>query len=150
MKTFFLLLLTVGLGVAAYFYFQQPERKGDLQIARQELSEGADKLTQKAAEINTDEIRDELARTGHVVRRKAVEAGNAIANATEDARITAAVKSQLALDKELSALTISVNTTKGIVTLSGTVSSHELIKKAMDIALRLDGVSEVVSTLQVK
>jgi hyperosmotically inducible periplasmic protein len=73
-----------------------------------------------------------------------------IADATADARITTAIKGQYALDSEISALTISVNTTKGVVTLSGTVKSHDHIKKAMQIALQIDGVTEVISTLQVK
>ena len=53
-------------------------------------------------------------------------------------------------DKDLSALSISVNTTSGIVTLSGTVSSPEHISKAMLLAMETEGVREVVSTLQVR
>ena len=53
-------------------------------------------------------------------------------------------------NRELSALSISVNTTEGIVTLSGTVSSAEDISKAMLLAMETDGVREVISTLQVK
>jgi len=53
-------------------------------------------------------------------------------------------------DRELSALSISVNTTEGVVTLSGTVSSSENVSKAMLLAMETDGVREVISTLQVK
>ena len=52
--------------------------------------------------------------------------------------------------RELSALSISVNTTAGVVTLSGFVNSTEDISKAMLLALETDGVREVISTLQVK
>ena len=53
-------------------------------------------------------------------------------------------------DSQLSALDISVNTTSGIVTLSGSVENPELIGKAMLLAMETDDVKEVVSTLQVK
>jgi osmotically-inducible protein OsmY len=45
---------------------------------------------------------------------------------------------------------IDVDTTDGVVTLSGTVKSHEQIVRAMDIAYETEGVYKVVSTLQVK
>ena len=89
-------------------------------------------------------------RTGQVVRRAATEAGHAIADATADARITAAIKTKLLASRDLSALNISVNTTAGVVTLSGSVASLEDISKAILLAMETDGVREVVSTLQVK
>ena len=93
---------------------------------------------------------DERAKTGTVIRRKAQDAGKALADATADARITAAIKGKLVASKELSALDISVNTTSGTVTLSGTVTSTENISKAMALAMETDGVNQVISTLQVK
>jgi len=53
-------------------------------------------------------------------------------------------------DSSVSAVSISVNTTDGVVTLSGNVSTHEDLKKAMDLALATDGCNKVISTLQVK
>jgi osmotically-inducible protein OsmY len=53
-------------------------------------------------------------------------------------------------DSALSVLNISVSTTDGRVTLSGTASSAEDIRKAMALAADTDGVREVASTLQVK
>ena len=104
----------------------------------------------RVLDLRPQDIKDELARTGQVVRRKAKEAGQAIADATADARITAAIKGKLVASRELSALSISVNTTAGIVTLAGTVPSNEAISKAMLLAMETDGVKEVISTLQVK
>ena len=100
--------------------------------------------------LGGDDIKDELAKTGTVIRRKAQDAGKAIADATADARITAAIKGKLVASKDLSALDISVNTTSGTVTLSGTVTSTENISKAMALAMETDGVNQVISTLQVK
>jgi hyperosmotically inducible protein len=76
--------------------------------------------------------------------------GNKIADATADARITTTIKAKMVADPDLSALSISVSTTDGRVTLSGAVSSPEKIAEAIKLAMGVDGVQEVVSTLQVK
>jgi hyperosmotically inducible protein len=104
----------------------------------------------KDLKLGPQDIKDELARTGQVVRRKAEEAGHAIADATADARITAAIKAKLLTNRDLSGLSISVNTTDGVVTLSGAVPSIDAISKAMVVALDTDGVKQVISALQVK
>jgi hypothetical protein len=101
-------------------------------------------------DLHSNDIKDELARTGLVVRRKAQAAGQAVADATADARITAAIKAKLLTSRDLSALSISVNTTASIVTLSGTVPSVDAVSKALQLAMDTDGVSQVISTLQVK
>ena len=100
--------------------------------------------------LSGPQIREELERSGKVVRKKAQEVGEVIADATADARTTAAIKGKLVKDPNLSALRISVNTTQGVVTLSGTVASTDEISQAMKLALETDGVREAISTLQVK
>jgi osmotically-inducible protein OsmY len=47
-------------------------------------------------------------------------------------------------------LSISVDTTDGLVTLSGTARSHDEVAKAVRLALETEGVRKVVSTLQVR
>ncbi|MDB6028059.1 MAG: hypothetical protein JWM68_4282 [Verrucomicrobiales bacterium] len=154
MKTLLLLLIVIGLGLGIYWYYNNPDADQRLKSARSQMSNGVEEARSKVSEtfsnIDTDQIKDELARTGRVVRKKTEEAGEKIVDATADARVTAAIKTKLARDPDLSALSISVNTTQGKVTLSGTVASHALIKRAIDLALQTDGASEVVSTLQVK
>jgi len=153
----FLLGLIVGLLIGWGGYWFIAER--DHSTASDARGGVGDSLTETRrpifekggpAELKIDEIKDELARTGKVIRQKAQVAGHAIADATADARTTASIKGKLIADRDLSALTISVNTTDGLVTLSGTVSSVENIRKAMQLALDTDGVKEVASTLQVK
>jgi hypothetical protein len=100
--------------------------------------------------LGSDEIGQELNRTGRVLRRQATDFGVAMASASSDAAITGKIKAKYALDHDLSVFSISVNTTDGRVTLAGTVTSHQQIGKAMLIALETDGVREVNSTLQVK
>ncbi len=154
MKTLIVLLLGAALGIGAYIYFKEPQNRTELDRAGEQISEGAgqlkEKITESVGELKTEDIREELARTGQVVRKKAAETGARIADATTDAKMTATIKGKFALESDLSALSISVNTTRGVVTLSGSVSSHEQIKKAMRIALATEGVTEVISTLQVQ
>ena len=49
-------------------------------------------------DLRTDDIRRDLAATGRVVRRRARDLGTAAADATADARVTAAIKARLAAD----------------------------------------------------
>jgi hyperosmotically inducible protein len=104
----------------------------------------------RAWHLGSDDIQQELDRTGKVLRRQATEFGAAMASASSDTAITAKIKAKYAMDRDLSAFGISVNTTDGRVTLAGDVTSHQQIGKAMLIALETDGVREVNSTLQVK
>lgn len=96
------------------------------------------------------QIKDELASTGKVFRRKAEDIGDKVTNAASDARAVAEIKAKYAEDKTLSAWSISVSCSHGHVTLSGTVSSPEDIGRAVAIALDADGVRDVTSTLVVK
>ncbi len=146
----------VALGAAAVWFYITYQNNPRMRSAEQKV-ENAAKTTGDAAQeklrvlhLRPEDIKDELARTGQIVRREARDAGQAIADATADARITAAIKAKLVASHDLSALNISVNTTAGVVTLSGFVSSPENISKAILLAMETDGVREVISTLQVK
>lgn len=97
------------------------------------------------------DFKQDLSRSTEAMGEKAKKAGEAMADAATNARITAAVKARLSTELRLSALAdISVDTTDGLVTLSGSVSSQEEIHKAAKIAAETDGVRKVISTLQVK
>jgi osmotically-inducible protein OsmY len=152
------LALVIGLiiGAGAVWYVQNGRSNSRIQAATNQVGNAAksagDAIQEKlrVLDLRPQDVKDELARSGQVVRRKAKEAGQAIADATADARVTAAIKGKLVTSRDLSALSISVNTTAGVVTLSGTVPSAEAISKAMLLAMETDGVKEVISTLQVK
>lgn len=156
MKVFLALVVGVIIGAAALWFFATKEGQSTLRSTGEQI-ENATKPARDAIQeqiagfkLNPQEIKDELAKTGQVVRRKAQQAGQTIADVTADARTTAAIKTKLVADKNLSALNISVNTTDGVVTLSGTVASADDIGRAMVLAMEADGVREVISTLQVK
>lgn len=156
MKVLLALILGLALGAAAVWYFGSARGNSRVQSATNQaenaVKSAGDTIQEKlrVLDLRPQDIKDELARTGEVVRRKSKEAGQAIADATADARVTGAIKAKLLASRDLSALSISVNTTAGVVTLSGTVSSTEDISKAMMLAMETDGVKEVISTLQVK
>jgi hyperosmotically inducible periplasmic protein len=101
-------------------------------------------------DLHGDQIKDELAKTGEVIRRKAHDIGDAAADAASDARAVTEIKAKYVEDSTLSAWKISVGCDHGHVTLSGTVSSPDDIGKALALALDADGVRDVTSTLQVK
>jgi len=68
----------------------------------------------------------------------------------KDLRITTELKSRLASEVRLSTLTnVDVNTTNGVVTLSGQVSSREVKQKAGEAARAVPGVVGVTNNLQV-
>lgn len=156
MRTFLALVLGVAVGAAAVWFFINYRTDPRLKSAGQKVEDAARSTRDAAAEklrslhLSSEDIKDELARTGRVVRREASQAGQAIADATADARTTATIKAKLVASRDLSALNISVSTSAGVVTLSGFVNSPEDIGKAVMLAMETQGVHEVVSTLQVK
>jgi hyperosmotically inducible protein len=156
MRVFAVIILLVLVAFATYWFLGNPASKQQIKNAGESISNGAthaaDTVRDKLHDLNfkTEDIKEELARTGQIVREKAREVGSKVADATADARVTGSIKSRLVADPDLSALSISVSTTDRTVTLSGSVRTHDDIKKAMDLALATDGCDKVVSTLQVK
>jgi len=68
----------------------------------------------------------------------------------DDLQITAQVKAKLASDVGVSSVTnISVNSTNGVVTLSGQVDSADIQTKAETAARSVPKVVRVVDSLQV-
>jgi osmotically-inducible protein OsmY len=147
-------VLGVCAGAFGYWYLDQPSTSGQVDTARTSVTGAADRVKSavqsKVGEIRTEDIKRELERGGMVVREKITKAGAAISDATADARTTAAIKGKLLKEPGLSSLSISVDTTDGLVTLSGTARSHDDVAKAVRLALETEGVRKVVSTLQVK
>lgn len=153
-----LLAFIIGLlaGGAALWFYTTKEGKTAVRSTGTQIESATksarDTVQEKlrVLDLRPQDIKDELAKSGQVVRRKAREAGQAVADATADARTTASIKGKLLANRDLSALSISVNTTGGVVTLSGFVASTEDISKAVLLAMETEGVREVVSTLQVR
>ena len=150
MKTFFVLLFGIALGIAGTWWVlveEIPRREG-----RTDTTVGTDeaKVKRDVSDTESKGIEEDLESSGQVVRRKARDIGEAIVDAASDAAITTTIKGKLVAHAELSAWDISVSTTDGRVTLSGEVDSPALIGEAITLVMEVDGVRDVASTLTVK
>ena len=76
--------------------------------------------------------------------------GKSVGETIDDATITTRVKTSLLNDPDVGGLRIDVDTFKGVVTLSGRVKSKDEEAKAVALARKIGGVSDVKSTLQIQ
>jgi osmotically-inducible protein OsmY len=76
--------------------------------------------------------------------------GKTVGETIDDATITTRVKTSLLNDPDVGGLRIDVDTFKGIVTLSGRVKSKEEETKAVALARKIGGVTDVKSTLSIQ
>ncbi|MBS0632814.1 MAG: BON domain-containing protein [Verrucomicrobia bacterium] len=153
MKALFLLLLGFVIGVFSYHLYltRNDASATHLQGAtlaersKEAATEAKDTVSNKLVEwkLTPTDIRQDLTTAGKVVRTKAKVAGDRIS----DARIVAVIKGKYAFESDISAFAINVDCTDGHVTLRGTVSSLELVGKAVRLALETDGVTEVDAQL---
>ena len=67
----------------------------------------------------------------------------------DDAALTASVNAALVADKPSNFTRIDVDTTSGVVSLTGTVETAEQRARAEQLAGRVDGVKRVINNLQV-
>jgi osmotically-inducible protein OsmY len=70
--------------------------------------------------------------------------------AMDDTAITTKVKAAMARDKDVSATSVSVETVKGEVRLSGFVNSSAEKQRAEQLALQVEGVRSVQNALVVR
>jgi osmotically-inducible protein OsmY len=68
----------------------------------------------------------------------------------DDSTITAKVKGAILQDPDLKVLQINVETFKGVVQLSGSVNSPEVVSRAVEVARGVSGVKSVKNNLIVK
>ena len=144
----YLLVLIVGIALGIYVDRYQLRRPGDpgpvVVAPGTPVRDGVnDKMTQWR--LTPEDIRQDLARTGEVVRTQASAVGEKIS----DARIITVVKAKYILDRDLSAAEIHVSVDQAHVTLVGKVDTPELVGRAVALALDTDGVIGVDSKLAV-
>ena len=75
--------------------------------------------------------------------------GKSVGETIDDAAITARVKTALLNDPQVGGTRIDVDTTLGVVTMSGVVKSRDEEQRAIQLARGISGVRDVKSTLQV-
>ena len=87
---------------------------------------------------------------GESTGRRTAEAADKAGAVVTDAALTSAVKSKLLADPKVGGLKIDVDTTNGIVTLSGDVASQAEANEALRLTRSTEGVRKVVSKLRVR
>jgi len=125
-----LLLLVVVAAVAAFFLGYRLGGDG---------IEAPVSARQPAPSIDTDKARQAGAAIGEKVATGAAEAEQAVGAAA----LTAKIKSKMALDDTVRALSIDVDTHGSIVTLTGFVRSQSEKSKAVQLARETAGVTMV-------
>ena len=96
--------------------------------------------------IDTDKARQTGAAIGEKVATGAAQAEQALGNAA----LTAKIKSKMALDDQVKALSIDVDTRGTAVTLTGAVHSEAERAKALQLARDTEGVTSVTDRLVIK
>jgi hyperosmotically inducible protein len=122
-----------------------------LKLARETdgVQDVIDKLAVTEAAATTG-ILDRGSDAAESAGRKTAEAAGRAGGVVTDAALTSAVKSKLLADPKVSGLRIDVDTSNGIVTLSGDVATQAEADEAMRLARTTEGVQNVVSKLRVK
>lgn len=156
MKTLFVLLVLGVIATAFGWRYYQHNQKPTIgqraavlaERTREAAEEAKGVVSAKAREWNLtpDHIRDELAKTGKVVRSRAIVVGEKM----DDTRIVAVIKGKYVVEKNLSSFDISVSCDDGTVKLTGWVNSPAQIGRAVELALQTNGVHHVVSDLSLK
>ncbi len=142
MKYLVILVIGVALGIYIDRYQLRPQAPfvpATIQTAASTPSGVEEKM--REWRLAPDDIKQDLARTGEVVRNQAHVVGEKIS----DARILAVVKAKYILDRDLSACDIHVSVLDSRVTLSGSADAPDLVGRAVALALDTDGVSGVDS-----
>ncbi|MCX7171241.1 MAG: BON domain-containing protein [Proteobacteria bacterium] len=124
------LLLAVGLGACS--------KPGPAEIAGKKIDQTADDAVKKINQA-ADKVGDKIGEQGF-------KAGVAI----DDAEITAKIKAAIFAEPGLKSMQISVDTVKGVVTLTGSVSTKSLSDMAKGLASAVAGVREVDNRLMLK
>jgi hyperosmotically inducible protein len=114
---------------------------GDLREEAREVGQEVREETREAAEATRDATRD--------ARDRAGDAADRTQAVVTDAAITSAVKTKLLADTAVSGLKIDVDTSAGVVTLSGTANTRAESDRAAALARETNGVTRVVNNLRV-
>lgn len=124
------MLLVVGLAAC--------DKPGPAETAGKKIDQTADEAGKKIGET-ADKIGEKLS-------EQSIKAGVAI----DDAEITAKAKAAIFAEPGLRTLQISVDTVKGVVTLTGSVDSQSSSDRAKALAGAVAGVKEVENRLVLK
>jgi len=112
----------------------------------------AEDQARDAKEKTEDAAHDAKVKTeeaAHDAKVKTEKAADKTGEVLTDAAITSEVKTKFLAEPGVSGLAINVDTTNGVVTLTGTVKSQAEMNKAMMVARNSKGVKRVVNHLKI-
>jgi hyperosmotically inducible periplasmic protein len=135
-RTIFLLLVIVVVGVFAYNYWS-----GNGWTLRPSAG---------AAGIDADTARRRGAEVATETARKAGDVATKVEAATTEGALTAKIKSKMVLDDYVKARTINVDTKGSVVTLTGVVGSTAERDRSVRLAKETTGVTQVVDKLEIR
>ena len=135
------IVLFAALGLAAC------EKQGNGATSGDDSSVGktVDKMSDSVGKA-ADNTMDATKSAGSAIKDAAQDTGQAIS----DSALTMKVKTALMADSKLKSLQISVDTTEGVVTLSGEVGSEDEVRAAAQVASGVEGVKGITNNLTVK
>jgi hyperosmotically inducible protein len=110
------------------------------------LAAGCERQTTAESRGTAERAGERIDQTAAGMRRESEKAGDKMS----DAAITVKVKSAIIAEPGLKAMQIDVDTVNGVVTLTGTVNSPELMENARRVAQTVEGVKSVNNQLTVK
>lgn len=144
MVRFLLKVGFVGVAVAAVAYatgYWEPGTSGRERIA--EVSSAAKAVAEK---VDTESVRKASAEVAERFEAGADRAGEALA----EARLTAKIKSKIALDDTLKGADLDVETEGTVVTVGGNVVIPAQRDRALQLARETDGVLSVTDRIEVE
>ena len=103
----------------------------------------------KAMDQTASDAKNKIGETVNKAEKKMTEQSAKAGQAIDDTEITARVKAAVFAEPGLKTLQISVDTVKGVVTLSGTVDSQANSDKARTLAAAVADVKDVSNKLVV-
>ncbi|MDZ4200838.1 MAG: BON domain-containing protein [Gallionella sp.] len=132
-------LLTAGLSAC------DQSSPGPAETAGKKIDQTAEEAGQKMDDA-VEKAGDKMEEAGEKIEEQGEKAGVAM----DDTAITSKVKASIFAEPGLKTLQISVDTVKGIVTLSGSVDSQTNSDRARELAAAVAGVDRVENQLVVK
>lgn len=113
--------------------------------ARAEAKEAGVEAKSEAREVGA-----KAREAGAELGQRTAEAADATRRAIADGALTSKIKAKMALDDTVKALRIDVDTTNGVVTLTGEVRSEPERQRALALARETEGVTQVIDRLQIR
>ena len=139
----------VGVSTLIIFGLGACDKPGPAETAGKKIDSSMENAGRKI-EAAADKVGDKIGDTADKVENKMAAQGKKAGVAADDTEITTKVKAAIFAEAGLKTLQISVETIKGVVTLSGTVDSQMHSNTARSLASAVSGVNSVNNQLKVK